>query len=197
MIRSALAICVPLGTAFAVGKTSIGLLPALGGLLGTMTDRGGSSYLNRVKRISAVGYGRNRNYGLLATFLTPLVVVLVDLLTPIGWRLSEERLADTLIGCAIVLVVGFAPWPMSWYAHLPGKFGQAALDVCDYMRDALGPAPVSAAPTVTRSRKLRATYRALGELRTEFQRTMSEPPSISRSRGGAGRGGGAFGPGAA
>jgi uncharacterized membrane protein YccC len=126
-------------------------------------------------------YGRDRNYGLLATFLTPLVVVLVDLLTPIGWRLASERLVDTLIGCAIVLVVGFAPWPMSWYAHLPGKFGQAALDVCDYMRDALGPAPVSASSAVARSRKLRSTYRALGELRAEFQRTMSEPPSISRS----------------
>ncbi len=67
-------------------------------------------------------YGRNRNYGLLATFLTPLVVVLVDLLKPVGWRLAGDRLVDTLIGCAIVLVVGFAPWPMSWYAHLPGKF---------------------------------------------------------------------------
>ena len=69
-------------------------------------------------------YGRSRNYGLLATFLTPLVVVLVDLLKPIGWRLAGDRLIDTLIGCAIVLLVGFAPWPMSWYAHLPGKFGQ-------------------------------------------------------------------------
>ncbi|HJY72346.1 MAG TPA: hypothetical protein VJ347_11250, partial [Streptosporangiaceae bacterium] len=54
MIRAALAICVPLGVAFAVGKTTIGLLPAAGGLLGSLTDRGGS-YLNRVKRISTVG----------------------------------------------------------------------------------------------------------------------------------------------
>src|SRR5580658_2375260 len=54
MIRAALAICVPLGVAFAVGKTTIGLLPAVGGLLGSLTDRGGS-YLSRVKRISAVG----------------------------------------------------------------------------------------------------------------------------------------------
>ncbi len=126
-------------------------------------------------------YGRNRNYGLLATFLTPLIVVLIDLLTPAGWRLAEERLVDTLIGCAIVLVVGFAPWPMSWYAHLPAKFGQAARDVCDYMREALGPAPSSAEQAAARSRMLRSTYRAIGELRAEFQRTMSEPPSISRS----------------
>ena len=40
-------------------------------------------------------YGRNRNYGLLATFLTPLVVVLVDLLKPVGWRLAGDRLVDT------------------------------------------------------------------------------------------------------
>jgi uncharacterized membrane protein YccC len=126
-------------------------------------------------------YGRDRNYGLLATFLTPLVVVLVDLLSPAGWRLAEERLVDTLIGCAIVLVIGFAPWPMSWYAHLPGKFGQAALDVCDYMREALGAPAVSAAQVAARARRLRSTYRGIGELRTEFQRTMSEPPTISRS----------------
>ncbi|HME64457.1 MAG TPA: FUSC family protein [Streptosporangiaceae bacterium] len=54
MIRTVLAVCVPLGVGFAVGKTTIGLLPAVGGLLGSLTDRGGS-YLNRVKRVSAVG----------------------------------------------------------------------------------------------------------------------------------------------
>jgi len=72
-------------------------------------------------------YGRNRNYGLLATFLTPLVVLLVDLLKPVGWRLAGDRLIDTLIGCAIVLVVGFAPWPMSWYAHLRAVFRGSAI----------------------------------------------------------------------
>jgi len=134
-------------------------------------------------------YGRSRNYGLLATFLTPLVVLLVDLLKPIGWRLAGDRLVDTLIGCAIVLVIGFAPWPMSWYAHLPGKFGQAALDVCGYMREALGASGASSAASsagsgaspAVRERRLRSTYGALGDLRAEFQRTMSEPPSISRS----------------
>src|SRR6185437_9592534 len=71
-------------------------------------------------------FGRSRNYGLLATFLTPLVVVLIDLLNPGGWRLAEDRLIDTLIGCAIVLLIGFAPWPMSWYSHLPRQYARAA-----------------------------------------------------------------------
>ncbi len=145
-------------------------------------------------------YGRSRNYGLLATFLTPLVVVLIDLLAPAGWRLAEDRLIDTLIGCAIALLVGFAPWPMSWYAHLPRQFGQTTLDVCRYMEEALLVPDASGGDgegasvgedggtggtgggmrPPTRSRMRRATYRALADLRTEFQRTMSEPPSISR-----------------
>ncbi len=44
-------------------------------------------------------FGRSRNYGLLAVFLTPLVVVLIDLLEPAGWHLALDRLQDTLIGC--------------------------------------------------------------------------------------------------
>ena len=82
-------------------------------------------------------FGRSRNYGLLATFLTPLVVVLIDLLNPGGWQLAGDRLIDTLIGCAIVLLIGFAPWPMSWYAHLPRQYARAALDVCRYLEVAL------------------------------------------------------------
>jgi uncharacterized membrane protein YccC len=127
-------------------------------------------------------FGRSRNYGLLATFLTPLVVVLIDLLNPGGWRLAEDRLIDTLIGCAIVLLVGFAPWPMSWYSHLPRQYARAALDVCRYLEEALGPGaggPRGAGPPA-RSRLRRSTYRALADLRAEFQRTISEPPSISR-----------------
>ena len=52
MIRAALAITGPLATAFAVGKPTIGLLPAAGGLLGTLTDRGGQtrSGLGRPRR---------------------------------------------------------------------------------------------------------------------------------------------------
>jgi uncharacterized membrane protein YccC len=145
-------------------------------------------------------YGRSRNYGLLATFLTPLVVVLIDLLAPAGWRLAEDRLTDTLIGCAIALLVGFAPWPMSWYAHLPRQFAQTVLDVCEYMEEALvgpgsgagsgsgagggsgsgGGAAAEGGRPPARSRMRRSTDRALADVRAEFQRTMSEPPSISR-----------------
>ena len=64
-------------------------------------------------------YGQLRNWGLLSTFLTPLVVILIDLLQWACWVLALDRLVDTLLGCAIVLLVGYAPWPSSWHAHLP------------------------------------------------------------------------------
>ncbi len=141
-------------------------------------------------------YGRKRNYGLMTTFLTPLVVVLINLLSPAGWRLAEDRLIDALIGCAIVLVIGFGLWPMSWYAHLPRRFAAAALEVARYMEEALrtpgagggtagvGAGGVGAGRGATRipvrARTRWAAYRALADMRTEFQRTMAEPPSISR-----------------
>ena len=57
MIRAALAICVPLSVAYAAGHATLGVLPATGGLLGTMADAGGP-YLSRVKRVcSAAVFG--------------------------------------------------------------------------------------------------------------------------------------------
>ena len=140
-------------------------------------------------------YGRSRNYGLMAVFLTPLVVVLIDLLAPGGWRLAEDRLVDTLIGCAIVLLIGYVPWPGSWQAHLPAKFANAISCVSQYLQVALASPPperaqapgggagarVPGAGTLpNRIRLRRQARRGLSDLRAEFERTMSEPRAISR-----------------
>ena len=118
-------------------------------------------------------YGRDRNWGLFSTFLTPLVVILIDLLHPVGWSLALDRLIDTALGCAIVLLVGYAPWPSSWHAHLPEQLAVALDSVARYTEQALLGQP-------GRSSLRRQSYRALSDLRTEFQRTMAEPPSVSR-----------------
>jgi uncharacterized membrane protein YccC len=119
-------------------------------------------------------YGRSLNYGLLSTFQTPLVVVLIDLLDRGGWRLAEARLIDTLLGCAIALLIGYAPWPGSWQAHLPAQFAEAVTQVSGYTERALAKA------SPDRSRLRRQTYRDLSDVRAEFQRSMSEPRAISR-----------------
>jgi uncharacterized membrane protein YccC len=137
-------------------------------------------------------YGKSRNFGLTATFLTPLVVVLIDLLSPAGWRLASERLIDTLLACGIVLLIGYAPWPMSWQAHLPGQFAGTLREVCAYMDEALIASPGARPPgqgarpagpgdkPARRSRLRRQASRALSDLRAEYQRTMSEPQPVSR-----------------
>ena len=119
-------------------------------------------------------YGRSLNYGLLTTFLTPLVVLLIDILDRTGWHLAEDRLIDTLLGCAIALVIGFAPWPGTWRAHLSDQFAGAMTHVARYTERAL------AGPSPERSRLRRQTYRELSDLRAEFQRSMSQPRALGR-----------------
>ena len=130
-------------------------------------------------------YGKSRNFGLSATFLTPLVVLLIDLLSPAGWRLAGERLVDTLLACVIVLLIGYAPWPTAWQAHLPGQFASTLRAVAAYLDEALATAgePSGSSPDAEpawRSRLRRRAFRSLSDLRAEYQRTMSEPPAISR-----------------
>ncbi|HEX4064213.1 MAG TPA: FUSC family protein [Streptosporangiaceae bacterium] len=119
-------------------------------------------------------YGRSRNYGLLSTFLTPLVVVLIDLLDRGGWHLAEARLIDTLIGCAVALLVGYAPWPSSWHARVPSQLAEAIDHVARYTERAL------IQTSADRGRLRRQTHRELSDLHAEFQRAMSEPPALSR-----------------
>jgi uncharacterized membrane protein YccC len=135
-------------------------------------------------------YGKSRSFGLSATFLTPLVVLLIDMLSPGGWRLAGERLLDTLLACVIVLVIGYAPWPTAWQAHLPGQFASTLRAVAAYLDEALATAwarsgspqgpPVAPATPPWRSRLRRRASRSLSDLRAEYQRTMSEPAAISR-----------------
>jgi uncharacterized membrane protein YccC len=140
-------------------------------------------------------YGKARSFGLQAVFLTPLVVLLIDLLDVGGWHLAEERLVDTVLASLVVLVIGYAPWPSAWQAHLPGEFAGALRAVSAYADEALVTTPAAriaargtaraqaqapgAAPG-QRSRLRRRTYRALSNLRAEFQRTMSEPAPARR-----------------
>jgi uncharacterized membrane protein YccC len=141
-------------------------------------------------------YGKSRSFGLSAMFLTPLVVVLIDLLTKAGWPLAGARLVDTLLGCAIVLVFGYAAWPGTWQANLSEQFPATLRVICDYADEALvsawagvrhpapvaghPPAPGAGHPPALRSRLRRHAYQSLSDLRTEYQRTMSEPAAISR-----------------
>lgn len=89
------------------------------------------------------------------------------------WALALDRLIDTPIGCASVLLVGYAPWPSSWHAHLRLRLGTPLDMVARYTARHCSAHP-------GRSALRRNTHRALSDLRAELQRTMAEPPSVSR-----------------
>ncbi|MGH3322250.1 MAG: FUSC family protein [Streptosporangiaceae bacterium] len=117
-----------------------------------------------------------RNYGMFSTFITPVIVLPLDLLSRGDWSLVTARLADTLVGCAVVLIVGYALWPGTWQwrTRLGVRFADAVEQVSAYLARALGAEPEG------RSAVRRHTYRMLSDLRTAFQQTLAEPPPASR-----------------
>ncbi|MEV1283493.1 FUSC family protein [Modestobacter sp. NPDC049651] len=122
---------------------------------------------------AALPWARNGNFGLFATFQTPLVILMLDLASPAGAGLVGARLVDTLIGCGIVLVFGYLLWPQTWRAPLDDALRGAAQAL-----DAFVDAAFNGSPVDTR-RARRASFRALTELQTQLQRRLAEPPPIS------------------
>jgi uncharacterized membrane protein YccC len=118
-------------------------------------------------------WARTVNFGLFSVVQTPLIILLLDLAQPSEPGLVGARLVDTLVGCAIVLVLGYALWPQTWRAPLDEAL-RGATEALD--------AYVAAAFTgddadVRRAR--RRSYRALTELQTQLQRRLAEPPPVS------------------
>jgi uncharacterized membrane protein YccC len=118
-------------------------------------------------------WARTANFGLFAVFQTPMIILLLDLALPSDPGLVLERLTDTLIGCAIVLVFGYLLWPQTWRAPLD----QALQDTAQTL-DAFVEAAFTGSPA-ERRRARRRNYRALTELQTQLQRRLAEPPPIS------------------
>lgn len=116
--------------------------------------------------------GIDRNYGLFSIFMTPLILILIDSLSGNPAELVRARLLDTLLGCAIVLVLGYAIWPETWRTRLPERFAAAIDDVAVYL-DAV------VSDRADRSGQPRRLYRLLSDLRTGFEQTLAEPPPAS------------------
>ena len=118
-----------------------------------------------------VPYGLSRNYGAFCVFFTPLVILLVELVSHGGWHLGEERLLDVLLGCGVVLLLGYLLWPSSWHADLPGRIAETMEETARYLDEDLGQSPPGAGVLDHAHARM-----DLFALRTEFQRTLAEPP---------------------
>jgi uncharacterized membrane protein YccC len=151
--------------------TLLGVL--LGSLLLTVLPRSPWVLVAMALGAAVLPWARGANFGLFSVFLTPVIILLLDLAVPSGSGLVGARLVDTLIGCAIVLVFGYLLWPQTWRAPLDEALRDAALAL-----DAFVDAAFTGDAT-QRRRARRRSYRALTELQTQLQRRLAEPPPIS------------------
>ncbi|MFD5696769.1 FUSC family protein [Streptomyces lasiicapitis] len=116
-----------------------------------------------------------RGYGYQTAAITPVILLLSDVLNHQGFGLVVPRLVDSLIGCAIALVAGYLLWPESWHTRIGDRLADAVSDTARYVECAFGDDPEATAPAA-RARMRRRLYRDLSDIRTEFQRALTEPP---------------------
>ncbi|WP_329384629.1 FUSC family protein [Streptomyces sp. NBC_01716] len=122
-----------------------------------------------------------KSYGFQTAAITPVILLLSDVLNHEGFALVVPRLVDSLIGCAIALIAGYLLWPESWHTRIGDRLADAVDDTADYLTYAFGPADgltaaEAAANQAERVRRRRTIYRDLSVVRTEFQRALTEPP---------------------
>ncbi|WP_410668230.1 FUSC family protein [Amycolatopsis sp. cmx-4-68] len=126
-----------------------------------------------------VAVGKVRNYGILSAFVTPLIILQMDLANSGSWDVVLARLVDTVLGCVIVLVFGYLLWPGSRRPQVGGRLADGLDAVAKYVRAALVEASEGEA-RLARSRARRGAYRALADLRTAFQQAVVEPSANGR-----------------
>jgi uncharacterized membrane protein YccC len=117
-----------------------------------------------------------RGYGYQTAAITPVILLLSDVLNHQGTALLMPRLLDSLMGCGIALVAGYLLWPESWHTRVGDRLANAVADTAAYVESAFGPSVEPAA----RARARRRLYRDLSTVRTEFQRALTEPPPTGR-----------------
>ncbi|MGW0465076.1 FUSC family protein [Streptomyces sp. NPDC003027] len=115
-----------------------------------------------------------KGYAFQTAAITPVIMLLSDLLNRQGFDLVLPRLYDSLIGCGIALVAGYLLWPESWHTRIGDRLADAVADTAAYVARAFG--PPEAEDQAARVRARRALYRDLSTVRSEFQRALTEPP---------------------
>ncbi|MFI6703871.1 FUSC family protein [Streptomyces sp. NPDC050509] len=128
-----------------------------------------------------------KGYAFQTAAITPVILLLSDLLSHEGSGLLLPRFVDSMMGCAIALIAGYLLWPESWHTRIGDRLADAVEETAEYVRCAFAPAPDAAdADAATgvgtgpdqseRVRTRRRIYRDLSVVRTEFQRALTEPP---------------------
>ena len=161
-----------LGSVFAraalrIAGTVVGA--AIGALILAVMPKTGWVGLPIAVLAALIPWAMQKSYALQAVVLTPLVLILVSALTPGPFNIDygTQRIIDTAIGGAIVLVFGYFLWPKSSADVLTRLFESAKLQIAAYVVE----------PTLPDRR--RAAYRDLAAIRRRLDPLLAEPPPAS------------------
>lgn len=166
MVRAGFAICMPMAAGFAADQRILGLLMAMGGLLGVVVDSGGP-YAARVQRVSsaAVGGAAGLTIGSLIHGQGWIAVVALVVVAGISALLSSISAIGSVTGLQLMIYAALGIGPVGalrpwWHTALGFVLGTGwalILTVPGWLYS----------PRAAERRSVAAVYRALaGQLRT-------------------------------
>jgi uncharacterized membrane protein YccC len=116
-----------------------------------------------------------RHYGIGVVFLTPLIILLLDVFAPGDWRNIGYRTLDTLLGAVLALIAGYALWPSWQRLQLPDYLARAVTANRDYLRAVLAAAATGDTQASAVIQLRRRAEIDTGNAEAAFQRMLAEP----------------------
>lgn len=74
-----------------------------------------------------------KGYAFQTAAITPVILLLSDLLNHQGFHLALPRLYDSLVGCGISLLAGYLLWPESWHTRIGERLADTVADTATYV----------------------------------------------------------------
>lgn len=125
-------------------------------------------------------WAKQLSYGVQAFVLTPLVLMLIDAIIPgpQNVNFAGQRLVDTLIGSAIVIVFGHLIWPKQHSQQLSESFRQSCQALAQYLLASLA-SVAGQKEMVGVAETRRIAYGKLADIRMRLQKQLGDPPPAS------------------
>lgn len=153
LIGAAILIFVPVGTIFVIIMAAIALL---------------------------MPWAIQKSYALFSLILTPLVLVLIDYVSPETKEANYAiwRFADTLAGGAIVIVFGYLIWPKRKYETFERCFAQSRSATAKYLKQVIVSSKHKGADenSAELGTARRLAYGTLADMRATLQKALGDPP---------------------
>lgn len=126
-----------------------------------------------------IPYAVRRNYWLFSVLITPIVVLLLDTVSPGGAGVLPQRVLNTAIGCGIVLTAGYLLWPGTWRPSIGRTLASSAEQLTNLRALTETPQPTGA--DVAAALQVRhSAYHLLNEVHFAFRAAAFEPRPFRR-----------------